>query len=308
MRPAKIVAIIIGALLIIIGLAVLAPGSLLLWINGTQKDSNGFFSTSFRDLNSSGYALITPEVQLHLGSGNWIPGGGTVQIRATGGGAAPIFVGVGPTDQVTAYLSGVAYDEVTNLGWFSASVQYSHHEGSAPSAPPEQQTFWTAKQEGTGTQTLQWQVQSGNWTAVLMNGDATAPVNVSVSLGARLGFLLPLGIGLTAAGVVILAVGILLVILGARRSRLPMQPGYPGGPSGPYPQPPYQHPNYPQPPYGPHAPPYQGPPYQGPPYQQPPPPYQGQPPQQPPQQSPPQQQPPPVPPPSEPLPSTPPSD
>ena len=130
MRPAKIVAIIIGALLIIIGLAVLAPGSLLLWINGTQKDSNGFFSTSFRDLNSSGYALITPEVQLNFGSGNWIPGGGTVQIRATAGGTAPIFVGIGPTDQVTAYLSGVAYDEVTNLGWFSASVQYSHHEGS----------------------------------------------------------------------------------------------------------------------------------------------------------------------------------
>ena len=271
MRPAKIVAIIIGALLIIIGLAVLVPGILVLWVNA-QKDSDGFLSTSDRALSSSGYALTTPDVKLNLGSGDWIPGGGLVQIRTTSAGTAPVFIGIGPTDQVAAYLSGVAYDEVTNLGWFSSSVQYSHHEGGAPSAPPGQQTFWAVKQEGTGTQTVQWNVESGDWTAVLMNGDATAPVNATVNLGARLGFLAPVGIGLTAGGIVILAVGILLVILGARRPRQPLQPGYPGGPA-PYatqPGPPYQQPPYQQPPY--QQPPYQQPPYAPPPYQPPPPP------------------------------------
>jgi uncharacterized membrane protein len=288
MRPAKIVAIVIGVLLIIIGLALLVPGILLLWVNGTQKDSGGFFSTSDRVLTSSGYALITPDVNLDIGSGNWIPGGGLVQIRATSSGTAPVFIGIGPTDQVAAYLDGVAYDEVTNLGFFSSSVQYSHHEGDAPSAPPGQQTFWVAKQEGTGTQTVQWNVQSGDWTAVLMNADATAPVNASVSLGARLGFLLPLGIGITVAGVVLLAVGIVLVILGARHPRRPLQPGYPGGPAayGTQPVPPYQ-----QPPYAPYAPPpYPQPPQQQVPYQ--PPPAQ----QQPGYQPPPYQPPPPVPP------------
>jgi uncharacterized membrane protein len=285
MRAAKIIAIIIGVLLILVGLALLVPGSLLLWIDG-QKDSGGYLSTSDRALSSTGYALVTPEVKLDLGSGDWIPGGGSVQISATPSGTAPVFIGIGPTDQVTAYLNGVAYDEVTNLGWFSSSVQYRHFEGGAPPASPGQQSFWVVQQEGTGTQTVRWDVQGGNWMAVVMNGDATSPVKASVSLGAHLGFLQPVGIGMTAAGVVLLAVGIVLVVLGARRSRQPLQLGYPGGPPyGPGQQPPYQ-----QPPYEPSAPP----PYQPPPYPHPyqtPPPGQQQPYEPPPYQAPPGQQP-----------------
>ncbi len=233
MRPAKIVAIVIGVLLILVGIGVLIPGIIVLSINGSYKDSNGFFSTSDRTLTSSGYALVTPDVSLNVGSGDWLPGGGLVRISATSSGPAPVFIGIGPTDAVAAYLEGVAYDEVTNLeilsSWFSSAAEYWHYDGGAPSAPPGQQTFWVAKQEGTGTQTVEWDVQGGNWTAVVMNADASAPVEASVSVGVRLGFLLPLGIGLTVFGVVLLAVGIVLVILGARRPRPPLQPGYPGG-------------------------------------------------------------------------------
>ena len=159
-----------------------------------------------------------------------------MRISATSSGPAPVFIGIGPTDAVAAYLEGVAYDEVTNLeilsSWFSSAAEYWHYDGGAPSAPPGQQTFWVAKQEGTGTQAVEWDVQGGSWTAVVMNADASAPVEASVSVGVRLGFLLPLGIGLTVFGVVLLAVGIVLVILGARRPRPPLQPGYPGGPGG----------------------------------------------------------------------------
>ncbi len=280
MRPAKIVAIVIGALLILVGIGVLASGIIVLSINGVYKDSSGFFSTSDRALSSAGYALVTPDVKLNIGSGDWLPGGGLVQIRATSSGTAPVFIGIGPSDQVAEYLDGVAYDEVTNpeilSSWFSSLAEYRHHDGGAPSAPPGQQTFWVAEQEGQGTQTVQWNVRGGDWTAVLMNADASAPVNASVSFGARLGFLLPLGIGLTVAGVVLLAVGIVLVVLGARRSRPPLQPGYPGGaPYGPPQQPAYQPAPYQQPPYT--APPYAPPSYQQPSYQPPP---QEQPPQE----------------------------
>ncbi len=148
MRPAKIVAIVIGALLILVGVGVLVPGIILLSFNGSYRDSSGFLTTSDRALASSGYALVTPDVKLDLGSADWIPGGGSVQVRATSSGTAPVFVGIGPTDQVTAYLGGVAYDEVTNLGFFTTSVEYRHYEGGAPPTPPGQQTFWAAKQEG----------------------------------------------------------------------------------------------------------------------------------------------------------------
>ena len=262
MRPAKIVAIVIGVLLILIGIGVLVSGIIVLSINGVYKDSSGFFSTSDRALSTSGYALVTPDVKLSIGSGDWLPGGGLVQIRATSSGTAPVFIGIGPSDQVAEYLDGVAYDELTSFGWFFSPVEYRSHDGGAPSAPPGQQTFWVAKQEGTGTQTVRWSVQGGEWTAVLMNADASAPVNASVSLGVRLGFLLPLGVGLTVAGVVLLAVGIVLVVLGARRSRPPLQPGYPSGP--PYVPPQYQQPPY-QPPIAAEGPPAAAPPLVAPP-------------------------------------------
>lgn len=267
MRPAKIVAIVIGVLLILISLAFLGSGSFLTWL-GSHTDSNGFLSFTDNHLSSSGYALTSPNVELKIGSSDWIPGGGFVEIRATSTGTAPIFVGIGPTDQVAGYLNGVAYDEVTNLGWFRSSVDLVHHEGGAPASAPGQQDFWAAKQEGTGTQSVEWAVQSGNWTAVLMNADGSAPVSANLRLGARLGFLLPLGIGLLVAGVVLLAVGILLVVLGARRPRRQAQPVYPGGPG--YGPPHGQPPASPQTPYGPGQQQYAPPPYQHPLYQQPP--------------------------------------
>jgi hypothetical protein len=280
MKPAKIVAIVIGALLILIGLGLVVPGSILLWINGAGEDGSGFFMTSDKALTSEGYALTTPNVDVNIGPGDWIPSGGvgTARIRITSAEGAPVFVGIGPADEVSAYLDGVAYDEVTNLGWFSTAVEYLHYTGGAPPSPPGQQTFWTAKQEGSGTQTLEWEVQSGNWTAVLMNADGTAPVEARVSLGAHFPILLPIGIGLTVAGVVLLAVGILLIVLGARRPRQPLQPAYPGAPQpsglyqpvpGQYPQQPGQYPQQPgQYPPTPGA--YQQQPYQQqPPYQQP---------------------------------------
>jgi uncharacterized membrane protein len=260
MRPAKIVAIVIGALLILIGIGLLVPGSLLLWINGAGRDGSGFFMTSTHALSSEGYALTTPDVDLDMGPGDWMPSGGvgTVRIRATSDRSAPVFIGIGPADEVSAYLDGVAHDEVTNLGWFSSSVEYRTYRGGAPQTPPGQQTFWVASQQGLDTQTLEWDVQGGNWTAVLMNADASAPVDARVSLGAHFDILLPIGIGLTVAGVVLLAVGIVLIVIGARRPRRPLQPESAGGqpygqyppPAGPYPPTSGQYP----PPAGPYPP------------------------------------------------------
>ena len=172
MRPAKIVAIVIGVLLILIGLALLVPGSILLWLNGAG-DSQGYCQHDHPFPRVRGYALVTPDVKLDLGSGDWIPGEGGADpgdVKRD----APFFVGIGPTADVADYLNGVAYDEVTNLGWFCLRRdRLPDSRGRRPATPPGQQTFWAAKQEGPGTQSVQWAVQSGNWTAVLMNADGS---------------------------------------------------------------------------------------------------------------------------------------
>jgi hypothetical protein len=259
MRPRKIVAIVIGAFLLLIGLALLVPGAVLLGVYGTLRDESGFFQTSDRVVSTDGFALVSPNAELNLGPAGWqwVPAGGraAVRVRASSTGSEPIFIGIGPSDKVAEYLARVARDEVIDYGWWS-SVKYRHFDGGAPSSPPSEQSFWVARAEGTGVQNAEWDVQGGNWTAVVMNADGSAPVSANMSLGARFGILLPIGIVVTVLGIIFLGVGILLIVLGARhpKSGMPVQP--PAGWTQPS---------------GPGQPPAQGPPAQGPPTHLPPP-------------------------------------
>jgi hypothetical protein len=101
MRPAKIVAIIIGVLLIIVSLPLIVSGAFVLWFHG-EADSDGYLSTSEQRLLSNGYAVVTPDVELHMG--DWVPGRLSVQLRATSGSDAAVFLGIGPTEAVAEYL------------------------------------------------------------------------------------------------------------------------------------------------------------------------------------------------------------
>jgi hypothetical protein len=222
MRPMKIVAIVIGALLALIGLAMFVPGVFLLGTYGALKDDSGFLQTSSRAVSTDGYALVSPDVDLNIGGAGWewVPTGGKLAIRLVArGDTQPLFVGIGPSDAVNRYLKGVAYDEISEYGWRSSSVSYTHFAGGAPPSRPSEQTFWVASQEGTGEQDLRWDIAEGNWTAVIMNADASAPVAAKMSLGARFGILLPIAIAITVIGFILLGLGVLLIVLGARRPR-----------------------------------------------------------------------------------------
>lgn len=225
MRAGKIVALVVGILMVLVALALIVPGGVLLGIYGSQRDSTGFFETSSRSLISTGHALVTPDVELDMGPlvGDWLPTGdrAALRVRATAGADGSAFVGIGPSDKVAEYLDGVEYDEVTDFGWAWEQVKYRHIDGQAPSSPPTDQDFWVAQDSGPGSRTVDWDVVDGSWTAVVMNADATAPVDVAVSLGARFDILLPIGIGMVVAGVILLGVAIILIVLGARRPPAP---------------------------------------------------------------------------------------
>ena len=259
MRPLKIVSIVIGALLIIVGLGLLVPGAFLLWLHESQRDEAGFYETSSRAVVTETYALTSPEVDVHLGDvRDWIPEGwtGTARLRVESS-SKELFIGIGPTDRVAAYLSGVAHDEMQNFAARGTRIEYRRIEGGPPPTRPGDQDFWVASTSGSGP--LEWDVLDGDWTAVLMNADASAGVQADLRLGARLDFLFPIAVGLLVAGVVLLLIGVVLVILGARPSRQePLPSGtYAGVPpegygGAPYPpqqyqqQHPQQYQQYPQ--------------------------------------------------------------
>ncbi len=74
---------------------------------------------------------------------------------------------------------------------------------------------------GPGRQTMTWPVQKGAWAVVIMNADGSRGVSSDVSVGAKLGFMRALGIGLLIGGVIVAAGGAFAVLMGMRRPRPP---------------------------------------------------------------------------------------
>jgi hypothetical protein len=222
MRPLKVISFIFGILFALAGAAAVTSAGFVFGVNRLQSSPNGFFETSSQAVGSNGFALTVPNINGQL-TGDWERWGlsrsqATVRVTGSSRLPTPLFIGIGPTAQVSKYLAGVARDRVTSLDLDGGSVQYEHVDGTAMPNAPSEQTFWTAKTSGTGSQTLEWTMREGDWAMVVMNADASAPVVADMRLGARFGIVNTLIGGLAGVGVVLLAIAATLFVL-ARSGR-----------------------------------------------------------------------------------------
>ena len=232
-RAGWIVALVAGliAAVVGIGLAVLGGGGL--WLE-SRRDAAGFITTGTRLLSSSTPAITAEGIDLRLddGTASWVSSDrfGTLRIRATGEGGAPVFIGVAPQAALDAWLAPAAHDEVRNIAF--GTVTYRHQDGQPSVASPTQQSFWSSSVSGSGTQELRWPVQSGQWGIVLARPDGTAGVQATVDVGASVPSLQGLSVGLLVAGLVLLVGGAVLVVVGAGGlGRTTGRPPTAGGPA-----------------------------------------------------------------------------
>jgi hypothetical protein len=231
MRPLKIVSVILGIVFALAGVAFVTSGGFVLGgYNSLDnlRDSSGFFTTPSQTVGSYGFALTAPNINAQLGPRweKWVPRYAKATVRISGSSEmpAPLFIGIAPTSQVSKYLSGVTRDRIKSIDLSAETIQYDHVDGLTIPGAPGKQSFWVAKVQGTGTQTLEWALEPGDWTVVIMNADASAPLAATMKLGARFGIVNTLVVGLTAAGCVLVAIGAALIALGARRRRRVAQP------------------------------------------------------------------------------------
>src|SRR5690606_14569038 len=133
------------------------------------------------------YAITSDGVDLLLDpdTPGWVADRlGEVRVRADSA-TSGVFIGIGPEADVEAYLDGVAHDQVTDLDYRPFDVDYRRAPGEQAPAPPGDQTFWVAQASGPGTQTLEWEAESGRWAVVLMNADGSPGVQSAVEMGGR---------------------------------------------------------------------------------------------------------------------------
>ncbi len=230
----RIVLTVIGALLILFALVLGAAGGVITWAYGTQRDANGFFTTDSERFETLTYAITSEDIDLGARSsvGDRFDLGdlATVRIAAESQRNNAVFVGIGPSRQVDQYLRGVAHAEVTDIDVDPFRATYRVSGGDAPSAAPGDQTFWRVSAEGVGRQRIRWDLESGNWTVVVMNADTSRGVGVDVDAGVKVDWLLPLGLGLLGGFLVIGILGTVLLVIGVTGlgKRVPEPAAVPG--------------------------------------------------------------------------------
>src|SRR3954471_17441484 len=234
--PGRVIALVIGILVLFPALGLLAGGGVLLWGDRVARGDDGYLTSSTESFSSSGYAITSRSIDLATGA-DWVPmssalGQARLAVTSTDPGSE-VFVGIARAADTTAYLGGVQRTIVTDVG--SGSGPAIQTGAGAPSSPPGEQNFWTAQASGSGTQSLTWSPSAGHWVLVVMNADGSAGVSVDARLGATVPALGGLAWGLMAAGLVLLILGVLAIVLAARRRPSPVVPygtgvPMPGGP------------------------------------------------------------------------------
>jgi hypothetical protein len=221
----RVVLVVVGVIVGIVAFGLLAGGCTLVVLDQTQRDDDGFLMSPSQELSSPTYAIVSKSADIDTGGGEWALDAflGTVRVTSDSG-ERPVFVGIGPAEDVDRYLDGVEHDVVSDLDT-TGDPEYRRVPGGAPTDPPFRalgaetlrETFWVDSFGGAGEQSLDWEPEDGDWRIVLMNLDASRGVSSDMSIGAELDSVLWVGIGMLVCGGVLAALAALAITAGARR-------------------------------------------------------------------------------------------
>ncbi|MBO0907289.1 DUF4389 domain-containing protein [Arthrobacter sunyaminii] len=239
MRTGRIVMFVIGCLLMLIGLG-LAVGAAAVGIFNAGQGDDRYLSVPEEVYEVDSYALIVPDLEVNGVRSDDQVATLLVQGEPTQSGQE-LFIGIGPSDEVDRYLLDVQYSELQEVDFRPFRAEYEEVNGTRAPAPPVEQGFWAAASSGTGEQSLEWNLDEGDWSAVVMNADGSRPVSAELQVGARSELLQPVTWILLISSIVFLVAGIALVVIGSSGLRrrpvgpgaVGEQPGVPGQLGGP---------------------------------------------------------------------------
>jgi hypothetical protein len=216
----RVVALVLGILLMLTGGAIGLGGGVLLAVNGA-RDDDGYATSRDLTLTSGTAAVVSSEVTVNGAGFRELRWGdfGAVRVTATGTNQSPVFIGVARSADVEQWLSGKAYDEVTRAWSRGDTPKYRRINDSAPVpiGAPADQTFWLSQASGSGTVQLDWDPlgKDGRFVLVLANADGSQAVAARTHVGIKVPGLVPLGSGLLIAAGVLLVLSVGLIYVGA---------------------------------------------------------------------------------------------
>ncbi len=217
----RVVTVVLGSLGALVAAALLLAGVAVVLAHLTLRDSDGFYSSSTERVRTDTRALTSEGLRIGRVDGagsDWAADLAPVRVRVRAASAdgRPIFVGIAPERAVDAYLRGVAHEEVTGVHADPFATDTVRREGRARPTLPARERIWAASAGGAGTQTAEWHVDSGRWAVVVMNADGRPGVAADIAVGAEIGWLVWVGVGLLVLGLLSLVGGGVLLYVGLR--------------------------------------------------------------------------------------------
>jgi hypothetical protein len=211
---------VVGILVGLLSFGLLALGGLLLWAD-SQKDDQGYIATHTQRFSSGTSAIATDSLDVDSTGPGWLTSHdhyGDVRLRVASRNDKPVFVGIARSSDVQAYLRGASHATVTDVDFDPFRATYRGQAGERP-AKPASKPFWVASAQGTGPQTVTWDVEHGKWSVVVMNADGSPGVDAGVSAGADFPILSALAWGSIGGGLVLLGLASVLIVMGTTAQR-----------------------------------------------------------------------------------------
>ena len=217
----RIALTITGAIASLIAVALVAGGALALW-GDSLKGDDGYLKTDTERFHASTRALATENLDVDLGDADFLAESddlGRIKVQAESRDGEPLFVGIARTSDVEDYLAGVPYTTVDDVEVSPFEADYTRHAGNRHPVAPEHAGIWEASNQGTGRQSIDWEIEDGDWSVVVMNADGSLGVDADVSAGADVPFLDELGWSAIGSGAFALVIGIGMIALAVRRPK-----------------------------------------------------------------------------------------
>lgn len=206
----------VGALLLLtLGIPVLLLGSTL-WLVAGYRDSGGAFTGSLERLETSGHAVVVPDLDALLRRDVPFLRTGSTRLRVTAQTEdGPAFLGVAPATEVARYLATAPHARLARVGVTRGPLPVrlamtAPEQPAVPPAPPGTQTFWRHSAAGALDVDPE-RLRDRPMSLVVMRPDGAAGIGVEVRAEVRLGWLDPAMWGLLTSGVLLVLVAAVML-------------------------------------------------------------------------------------------------
>ena len=215
----RVVTLVLGVLLFLVGGGLATAGVTLGVASHNLRDANGYLMSPSVRLSTGERALVSDNIELTSGTSAALPenllGRGKLRVDAPTG--TRTFVGVARSGDVAAYLAGLGFSRVFDLGGLGNGPTYRVHPGGPPTVAPAAAGIWTSWAQGTGRRSVTWPLREGSWTLVVMNADGSSGVRADTAVGATLPAAGAVVAALIVSGVVLLVGSVVVLVLVVRR-------------------------------------------------------------------------------------------